>query len=118
MIKKHLPLSMLTLNTHYVLAVLGAHEVGAYGLNKWIEKESRGTVSVGSGNLSRLIKILIAEGYVKAHEDGRHRKYLLTDSGQRRLSRNVGDLEQAVFIGGLGARRGRWSDDAASVIVK
>jgi DNA-binding PadR family transcriptional regulator len=80
-----LPLSS---SAFYILTALAAEERHGYSIAKEVEEETDGSVRLGPGTLYRLIKQMVADGWIVEvdrvdSEDPRRRYYRLTTWGRR-----------------------------------
>jgi DNA-binding PadR family transcriptional regulator len=74
--------------TFYILLALAGGDRHGYGVIKEVEAQTGGTVKLGPGTLYRLIKQLLADGWIveiagdPAADDERRRYYRLTERGR------------------------------------
>jgi DNA-binding PadR family transcriptional regulator len=76
----------LATSTFLILLVLAAGDRHGYGIIKDVERETGGTTRLGPGTLYRLIKQLVADGWIievpaRSSDDPRRRVYRLTPVG-------------------------------------
>ncbi len=108
----HLPLRPVDL---HLLLALSAEELHGYGLVKAIESASDGLIRLDPGNLYRVIKRLLEQGFI-AESDGpddeateRRKYYRLTASGQRVLGRELERLTALTRSHAVRSLMRRWA---------
>jgi|SRR5580692_10625145 DNA-binding PadR family transcriptional regulator len=85
----------------YILLALSAEERHGYSIAKEVEETTGGTVRLGPGTLYRLIKQMVADGWIVEvdrvdSEDPRRRYYRLTPWGRKIAAAEASRLASAV----------------------
>ncbi len=88
-------------SSFYILLALAEGERHGYSISKEVEEETSGSVRLGPGTLYRLIKQMVADGWIsEVHkidpEDPRRRYYKLTPWGRRIARAEAERLANAV----------------------
>lgn len=95
----------------WILLCLAEASRHGYGMLAWIEDSSSGQVRLGTGQLYRLLKRLLDDGWIEeaplpdpaTNTDPRRKYYRLSEVGSRRLGAECDRLEQTVRLSrGLG----------------
>ena len=110
-------LPLKPLDMQLLLALADEEELHGYGLVQAIGDRTGGLVTLEPGNLSRVIKRLLADGLVAESErrqapdlgDERRRYYRLTALGGRVLAEEIRRLETVVSSSTARALERRWA---------
>ncbi len=100
------PRSALPLSTaaFYILLALADGERHGYSISKEVDAHTGGTVKLGPGTLYRVIKQMLADGWIaEAHagngdDDERRRNYRLTPWGRRIAEAEARRLADLVLV--------------------
>jgi len=91
-------------STFYILLALAGGDRHGYGVIKEVEAQTGGTVKLGPGTLYRLIKQLVADGWISEIEgdssagDERRRYYRLTARGRAVARAEAERLDDLVVV--------------------
>ncbi len=91
-------------STFYILLALAGGDRHGYGIIKEVETQTDGTVKLGPGTLYRLIKQLLADGWIAETEgdvsddDERRRYYRLTPRGRAIARAEAERLDRVVAV--------------------
>jgi DNA-binding PadR family transcriptional regulator len=100
-IRSSLPLGA---STFYILLALAGGDRHGYGVIKEVETQTDGTVKLGPGTLYRLIKQLLADGWIAeidgeiSGDDERRRYYRLTPRGRAVARAEAERLDAVVAV--------------------
>ncbi len=90
--------------TFYILLALAGGDRHGYGIIKEVEAQTTGTVKLGPGTLYRIIKQLLADGWISEIEgdasgdDERRRYYRLTPRGRAIARAEAERLDRVVAV--------------------
>jgi len=94
-------------STFYILLSLAGGDLHGYGVMKEVEAHTAGSVKLGPGTLYRIVKQLLADGWISELDDAsdaeRRRCYRLTPRGRAIATAEAERLDELVSL----ARRRR-----------
>ena len=91
-------------STFYILLALAGGDRHGYGVIKEVQTQTAGTVKLGPGTLYRLIKQLLADGWIaeidgeSSGDDERRRYYRLTERGRAVARAEAERLDDLVAV--------------------